>query len=920
MANWEDADRGALLPDERARNLAPFIGRADELRELAAAIDRDRLVTVVGPGGCGKTRLTNELTERFDRSPRDGRQRWRVMLADVHDRDEVGPAIRAAVGGHEHPGRSAIDSAAARVGDTCGLLVLDNCEHLVDVIAEAVELLAAHCEALRFVATSRAPLGIEGEHLFRLRPMEAPAPSMVDATTLAAYDAAALFEDRARRTDPTFVLDDTNAPTVAALIRRLDGLPLAIELAAAHLRILDVDALLAGLDHRLRDLPLAGRRRPERHRTLDACIEWSQDLLGDVEQVVLRRASCFTGGFTIEALERVASGDGVAEGDVLSALTRLLDASLVHADTGRGRFTLLETVRAHMCELAARAGETDRLRDKHLAWCLRLAEAHADGLARAEQFDLLEQLEDERPNLLDAFAWAQERGDTNVEGRLAVALEWFWKLHGHTREGLQRLRRATCLTLGDDALLRRVRWSYADLLFWAGSFEESYAVAAGVLDDATRADDTWTAARASWSIGNIEAFLSVEAGARRAAAAAELASRSGDRWCETVALQLHALCVVCEPMAADLIEAAEANTRELGSLHLAAWNHATRARMGIVHGDLDGAQAAVEDGLATATAIRDPATIAMLTAAHVEVLLQRREPGEARRVANECLAFLETTGAIAFQPLLRLPAGLTDDPGGPSTAEPDLGSIIATTGAIGALIAGSPIARAAADDAFEAGRAYGDPWVVLAQQTISGLARVRDDLPGAETILHEALREANRLRLPVRESDALEAIALTASLRRQDARAARLSGAADAIRHRIGAGPALWSTALVRPSLAESRERLGPNEFQAAFDEGAGMGTDEAVAYARRTRGARGRPPSGWAALTPTEERVTELAATGLSNREIGERLFVSAGTVKTHLAHIYDKLEVRSRVELAGMVRGHPPAERRDETPNPRS
>jgi DNA-binding CsgD family transcriptional regulator len=215
---------------------------------------------------------------------------------------------------------------------------------------------------------------------------------------------------------------------------------------------------------------------------------------------------------------------------------------------------------------------------------------------------------------------------------------------------------------------------------------------------------------------------------------------------------------------------------------------------------------------------------------------------------------------------------------------------------------GAPNAVEISAAALEAGRAYGDPWIVLALLTVAGLASLADELSDGEAQLHEALAEAHRLQLPVREADALEALAAAASIRQQDEQAARLAGAADAIRVRVDAGPTLW-TAAIEPHLAASSARLGPERYDEAWQDGAASTTDEAVAYAQRMRGSRARPPSGWAALTPTEARVVDLAVTGLTNREVAERLFVSAGTVKTHLAHIYAKLQVSSRVELAAMA-----------------
>ena len=416
--------------------LTSFIGRAGPVREVAGLLGECRLVTVTGPGGAGKTRLAGEVARQMAARFADGV--WLAELASVQDLAQVPGVVAAALGVRNLPGTSQVDALARALARQQLLLVLDNCEHVIGAAAELCAGLLLACDDVRVLATSREPLAVAGEARYRLGPLALPGPG--DAADAGGSEAVALFADRARRADAGFALDDQASPAVARLVTRLDGMPLAIELAAARVEALGVGQLLDRLDDRFALLVGGDRLAAGRHRSLAATVQWSYQLLDEQERRVFRAVSVFPGPFTLEGAEAVA-GAGAA-----SAVLRLVDCSLLvppraGAD-GRARYVMLETLRAYGARLLAQFGEQLAVAAALAGWALGVAEEAAAGLQTgAAEVAAAGRLDAEDATMRQVLAWATDH-DADVALRLAVALAPWWLLRGRAPGGYQLLRAA----------------------------------------------------------------------------------------------------------------------------------------------------------------------------------------------------------------------------------------------------------------------------------------------------------------------------------------------------------------------------------------------------------------------------------------------------------------------------------------------
>jgi predicted ATPase len=399
----------ALRTSERAPHnlpseLSSFVGREKELSEVKRLLADTRLLTLTGSGGCGKTRLAlaaaTDLLEEFEEGV------WMVELAPLADPALVPQAVASTLGVREQPGRSPTETLSDYLSSKQVLLVLDNCEHLIEACAVLAEALLHSCPELRILATSREALGITGEVAWLVPSLSLPdLRHLPEIESLPRYESARLFVERTTAVKPTFALTERNATAVAQVCYRLDGIPLAIELAAARAKVLSVEQISERLDDCFRLLAAGSRTAMPRHRTLHATMDWSHDLLPDEEQTLFRRLSVFAGGFTLEAAESVCAGKDLQRDEVLELLSHLVDKSLVAVweKDGETRYRLLETVRQYGREKLSESGEEGHLWERHAGYYLALAAKAEPELKGAGQVEWLQRFEWEHDNLRAAI-------------------------------------------------------------------------------------------------------------------------------------------------------------------------------------------------------------------------------------------------------------------------------------------------------------------------------------------------------------------------------------------------------------------------------------------------------------------------------------------------------------------------------------
>lgn len=417
------------------RQLTSFVGREVEVAEVAALLDTAALVTLSGVGGTGKTRLALAVAERVIGEYPDGV--WLVEIAPLADPTLVPPTVATALGVHEQPVEPLPATLVAFLAPRRALLLLDNCEHLIDACAHLAEQLLTHCPELRILATSREALGVPGEVPYRVPSLQFPADGdAATAATLAEAEAVRLFVARARAARPGFALTDASTATVAQICARLDGIPLALELAAARLRALPLEQLAERLADRFRLLTSGSRTALPRQQTLQATLDWSYRLLEGDERSLLRRLGVFAGSWTLEAAEAVCVGTPLEAWQVLDLLTRLVDKSLVILDDGSdaARYRLLETVRQYALERLLDADEAAALRARHAAWCQALVAREAPQTVRGAQVAAFAALDAELDNVRQALAWYREH-DAEAGLRLAGGFWPYWAHRGLDREG-----------------------------------------------------------------------------------------------------------------------------------------------------------------------------------------------------------------------------------------------------------------------------------------------------------------------------------------------------------------------------------------------------------------------------------------------------------------------------------------------------
>ncbi|GAA4558952.1 BTAD domain-containing putative transcriptional regulator [Pseudonocardia xishanensis] len=450
---------GRVPPSTLPAPLTGFIGRDDDLTRIGALLTTGRLVTVLGPGGAGKTRLALEAARHHQDEYRDGA--CFVDLAPVTEPAKIGPAVLAGIGlrggalfdVHRRVEGDELDVLVCELGGRESLLLLDNCEHLIEAVAHLVAALLPRCPGVRVLATSREPFAVDGEALVPLGPLALPEPD-ADVDQAAAVASVRLFTERAAAVRPGFAVDDTTLPGIVRMVRGLDGLPLALELAAARLRTLALPDLADGLADRFRLLTTGHRTAPPRHRTLGAVIAWSWELLDEHERTVAERISILPGGVTPASAAAVCAGTAVPADEIPELLAALVDRSLLQLPTGTGRYRMLETIREYGTARLTGSGDLGTARDLAAAHFTELMARHESGLRGHDQVRAMQVFSAEYDNTIAALRHLCATGDAAAAITLVLAMTWYWQMFGRTADADHWLGAALAVPGGGPAAER----------------------------------------------------------------------------------------------------------------------------------------------------------------------------------------------------------------------------------------------------------------------------------------------------------------------------------------------------------------------------------------------------------------------------------------------------------------------------------
>jgi predicted ATPase/DNA-binding SARP family transcriptional activator len=795
-----------------------FVGRHAELHATRGLLERSRLVTLTGAGGCGKTRLALEAARTLLGSFADGVRL--VELEAVADPALVAPSLAAGLGIREASSLGVGgDSAKPLTGKLLDylrnkelLVVLDNCEHLIEACAQIVESVLRAAPGVRFLATSREHLGVSGEALLPVPPLSVPGPRDVSPEQLDRSDAARLFADRAAAVRPVFVLDDESAPAVAQICRRLDGIPLAIELAAARVRMLPPEEIAARLDDRLSLLTSGNRRALPRHQTLRAAVDWSYELLSEPERELFARLSVFTGGFTIEAVEEVCADGGAQPADALDLLSRLVDQSLVVAGSGRrARFRMLETLRSYAAARLAESGAADKLRRRHAAYFLRFAERAEPLMRGPQQAVWLRRLEADHENLNAAIDWAL-LDDPEAAVRLSSALAHFWLIGRHRSEVRQRLAEAvgTARGVSPASRVKALAWA-AQLANVEGRLDQSVPLAQEAYDLSRDVGDPWWAALSGMVLG---LAIGLGGGIDRAGAHLEAARTGfegiGDTWGAAMTTMLLGYA---STFAARREQAEALARRGLEGFRAAGdqWGQTMALELlGLLardRGAYQDAVAAFEEalGIVRDLELRDEVPFLLADLGDLQVLLEGFEA--AAILHKEALDSAVELGAQDAAALAR--TGLAHA----ARRQGDYGRA-------------RELHQAALSFYREAG------YVAETARALAALGYVeelRGELDAAEARHRESLQLARDLPDQRPAALSLEGLACVAAARHQPEKAAALLGLAASIRTRTGAPLPPQERADVDRAADAAMGALGPEAFGAATEKGRTMSVQEAV-------------------------------------------------------------------------------------------
>jgi predicted ATPase/DNA-binding CsgD family transcriptional regulator len=798
-----------------------FVGREREMGEVERGLAATRLLTLTGAGGSGKTRLALEVARSLVGAYPDGV--WLVELAPLSEGALVPKEVAGALGVPERRAQPLDDTLAEVLKDRELLLLVDNCEHLLEATARLVDRLLDSCPHLSVLATSREAICVEGETVWLVPPLSVPEDGS-SSEELEGYESVRLFVERARGRDSSFSLDVRNARAVTGICGRLGGIPLAIELAAARVGTLSLDEISERLASSLDLLTRGGRTTEPRQRTLKGTLDWSHELLEEPEKVLFRRLSVFSGGWTLDTAETVASGDGVEEDEILDLLSDLVWKSLASAEEDEAsglRYRMLEPVKQYTREKLEDAGEHGTIRRRHADYFVALVERARPELRGPEDRKWLERLEREHDNMRAALSFALETDDTELALRLAGALGTFWHMHSHSDEGRKWLEAALAKEDGKPVDLR-IR--ALEALYWL-------------------THDRWDHDRAQ-AIAREATELSAEAEIDSSLAASLRIMSAGPAWMRgdyQRGRELLEESLEISRKAGDRVMIAEA----LIQLAITAWGM----------GDVERGKEIYEEGVALC-----------------------REAGYAFRLPDFLLS-------LGYQLVLE-----------------------------GDYERGAALNEEAAALCREHGYARS---LNLSLDNLGWATLLGGDHERARPFYEESLAVSKELGDRACASESLDGLACVAAAEGEARRAGRLFGAAEALRETLSEAVPLQlkpeEIAWREPHRLRARSLLGQEAWEAALAEGRAKGLKEAIEYAlspdEPSTPAPEQPPiaSGPpAGLTPREVEVLRLVASGMTNAQAAEALFLSPRTVQRHLNSVYHKIGVGSRTAATRFALEH--------------
>jgi predicted ATPase/DNA-binding CsgD family transcriptional regulator len=688
MSQHQDAIHNNLpLPLNR------FIGREHEMDEVKGLLATTRLLTLTGTGGCGKTRLALQLATGLLDEYEQGV--WWIELAALSDPHLVPQTIASAFGLSEHQGRSLTEMLADFLRPRNLLLMLDNCEHLVAACAYLVETLLRSCPHLRILVTSREALTISGETIWLVPPLHLPdAYYLPPLEGLLKYEAVQLFIERSATVLPSFRLTSENAAAVVQICRRVDGIPLATELAAARVKSLSLEQIVTRLDDAYRLLTGGSRTALPRQQTLLATVDWSYDLLSEMERRVFRRLSVFAGGFTLEAAEAICTDEGVEAEEVFDVLSRLLEKSLVVMSerSSEARYHLLVTIRQYGQEKLRQAGEVAAMRRRHGDWYVRFAERAGPEAVGLQQAEWLQRVELEHDNIRTALAWSLEQAEVEPGARIGAAIWRFWLYRGYLTEGRNVLERILQQFSEQTAVRAKVLHAAGVLAYYQNDYARANILLEESLELARALPESLGIAYALTTLGNLS---SSKGDYQQATTFYEeslpLLRELGDKRVMALALSGWAMALLAlgeYERAIALCEESLALARELGSPQSIAGSLTTLAIAVLERGDYERARGLCEESLDIRQTLGDKGGSAHTLTILGQVALSQGSYAQAKAHYDESLSLRQALGdKEGIAAALEGVAGVAQGQGQPLSAARLYGAAQALRDAIGAPLA-----------------------------------------------------------------------------------------------------------------------------------------------------------------------------------------------------------------------------------------